>query len=81
MAARPCGWTARSSGSTASVAYGHTPSENPRLCLSQAHAAEPGTALEVFMNEQWRAAKVLAEPAYDPQSLKPRTDVMEAAAE
>jgi dimethylglycine dehydrogenase len=67
-------------GSTASVAYGHT-AEGPRLRLSQAHAAEPGTALEVFMNEQWRAAKVLAEPAYDPQSLKPRTDVMEAAAE
>ena len=42
---------------------------------------EPGTALEVFMNEQWRPARVLAEPAYDPQSLKPRTDVMEAAAE
>jgi dimethylglycine dehydrogenase len=68
-------------GSTASVAYCHTPQTILAFAYLKPHAAEPGTALEVFMNEQWRPARVLAEPAYDPQSLKPRTDVMEAAAE
>jgi dimethylglycine dehydrogenase len=68
-------------GSTASVAYCHTPQKILAFAYLKPHAAKAGTALEVFMNEQWRPAKVLAEPAYDPQSLKPRTDVMEAAAE
>ena len=45
------------------------------------HAAKPGTALEVFMNERWRPAKMLTEPAYDPQSLKPRMDAQADAAE
>jgi dimethylglycine dehydrogenase len=63
-------------GSTASVAYCHT----PQTIVAFAYI-KPGTALEVFMNEKWRPARVLAEPAYDPQSVKPRTDVMQAAAE
>ncbi len=68
-------------GSTASVAYCHTPQTIVAFAYIKPHAAEPGTALEVFMNEKWRPARVLAEPAYDPQSVKPRTDVMQAAAE
>lgn len=68
-------------GSTASVAYCHTPQTILAFAYIKPHAAEPGTALEVFMNEKWRSARVLAEPAYDPQSVKPRTDVMQAAAE
>ncbi len=68
-------------GSTSSIAYCHTPGKILAFAYVKPHAAEPGTALEVLMNEKWRTARVLAEPAYDPQSLKPRTDVMEAAAE
>ncbi len=68
-------------GSTASVAYCHTPQTILAFAYLKPHASEPGTALEVFMNEQWRPARVLGVPAYDPQSLKPRTDVMEIAAE
>jgi dimethylglycine dehydrogenase len=48
--------------------------QNPRLRLLKPHAAEPGTALEVFMNETWRPARVLGEAAYDPAGLLPRTD-------
>jgi dimethylglycine dehydrogenase len=67
-------------GSTASVAYGHTvgkilafaylkPRPRARHRAGGGHPRQP------------RAARVLAEPAYDPQSLLPRTDAVEAAAE
>ncbi|MEM1007099.1 MAG: glycine cleavage T C-terminal barrel domain-containing protein, partial [Pseudomonadota bacterium] len=37
-------------------------------------AAKAGTTLEVVIHGKPRAARVLDEPAYDPQSLLPRTD-------
>ncbi len=37
--------------------------------------------LQVIIAGATRAATVLAEPAYDPQSLLPRTDAMELAAQ
>ena len=40
-------------------------------------AAEPGTDLEVVILGEPRKARVLGEPAYDPQSLLPRTDAAE----
>jgi dimethylglycine dehydrogenase len=61
-------------GSTASVAYGHTVGKVLAFAYVKPHAAEPGTRLEVFMNETWRPARVLGEAAYDPAGLLPRTD-------
>ncbi len=67
-------------GSTASVAYGHTVGKILAFAYIKPEAATPGTALQVVIHGQPRAARVLGEPAYDPQSLLPRTDaIMEAA--
>lgn len=61
-------------GSTASVAYGPTVGKILAFAYIKPAAAEPGTMLEVLIHGEPRAARVLGEPAYDPQSLKPRTD-------
>ena len=61
-------------GSTASVAYGHSVGKILAFAYIKPHVATPGTALEVVVAGQSRAAKVLGEAAYDPQSLLPRTD-------
>ncbi len=62
-------------GSTASVAYGHTVGKILAFAYIKPHAAVEGTALQVIVAGKPRAAKVLGEPAYDPTSLLPRTDV------
>ncbi|MGB0440745.1 MAG: aminomethyltransferase family protein, partial [Paracoccaceae bacterium] len=62
-------------GATASVVYGPTVGKVLAFAYVTPHAARPGTALEVVIHGHLRTAVVLAEPAYDPQSLKPRTDV------
>lgn len=61
-------------GSTASVAYGHTVGKVLAFAYVRPAAAEPGQLLEVVIMGEPRKAKVLGEPAYDPQSLLPRTD-------
>ena len=61
-------------GSTASVVYGHTVGKILAFAYIKPHAAVPGTALEVVVAGSPRPAKVLADAAYDPQSLLPRTD-------
>lgn len=61
-------------GSTASVAYGPKVGKILAFAYVKPEAAEPGTALEVIIHGSPRAARVLAEPAYDPNSLKPRED-------
>ena len=61
-------------GSTASVAYGPTVGKILAFAYIKPSAAQPGTPLEVIIHGQPRSARVLGEPAYDPQSLKPRTD-------
>ncbi|WP_170751977.1 FAD-dependent oxidoreductase [Ruegeria lacuscaerulensis] len=67
-------------GSTASVVYGHTVGKILAFAYIKPEAATPGTALQVVIHGQSRAARVLGEPAYDPQSLLPRADaVLEAA--
>jgi dimethylglycine dehydrogenase len=67
-------------GSTASVAYGPTVGKILAFAYIKPDAAAPETTLEVVIHGQPRAARVLGEPAYDPQSLLPRTDaVMEPA--
>ncbi|MEM9845238.1 MAG: glycine cleavage T C-terminal barrel domain-containing protein, partial [Pseudomonadota bacterium] len=68
-------------GSTASVAYGHSVGKIMAFAYIKPEAATPGTELEVVIMGQPRAARVLGEAAYDPQSLLPRTDAMEVAAQ
>ncbi|MFV1876380.1 FAD-dependent oxidoreductase [Nioella sp.] len=68
-------------GSTASVVYGHTVGKILAFAYIKPHAAAPGTALEVVIHGSPRAARVLGEPAYDPQSLLPRTDTIREAAQ
>ncbi|MGI9408392.1 MAG: FAD-dependent oxidoreductase [Hyphomicrobiaceae bacterium] len=68
-------------GSTASVAYGHTVGTILAFAYIKPHAAKPGTELEVVIAGEPRPARVLGEPAYDPQSLLPRTDITAEAAE
>ncbi|WP_147124259.1 FAD-dependent oxidoreductase [Shimia ponticola] len=68
-------------GSTASVAFGPTVGKILAFAYIKPAAAEPGTELEVVIHGEPRPARVLAEPAYDPQSLLPRTDAQKVAAE
>ncbi|MDJ0628183.1 MAG: FAD-dependent oxidoreductase [Rhodobacter sp.] len=68
-------------GSTSSVAFGPTVGKILAFAYIKPHAAIPGTALDVLIHGKPRAAKVLAEPAYDPASLLPRTDTKKVAAE
>ncbi|MFY2823785.1 FAD-dependent oxidoreductase [Ruegeria sp. MALMAid1280] len=70
----------RGVGSTASVVYGHTVGKILAFAYIRPEAATPETALQVVIHGSPRAARVLGEPAYDPQSLLPRTDTaMETA--
>ncbi|PSL22030.1 dimethylglycine dehydrogenase [Shimia abyssi] len=68
-------------GSTASVAYGHSVGKILAFAYLKPHAALPGTNLSVLIAGEPRLARVLTEPAYDPQSLLPRTDSTQQAAE
>ena len=61
-------------GSTASVVYGHTVGKILAFAYVKPDAAKPGTALEVIIHGAPRRARVLAESAYDPQNVLPRTD-------
>ncbi|MEL7344500.1 MAG: FAD-dependent oxidoreductase, partial [Pseudomonadota bacterium] len=61
-------------GATASVAYGPTVGKVLAFAYLAPHATASGTALEVFIHGTKRAAKVLGEAAYDPNSERPRTD-------
>ncbi len=67
-------WQGRRVGSTSSVAFGHTVGKILAFAYVTPEAAVPGTALEVIIAGCKRAARVLAEPAHDPQTLRPRTD-------
>ena len=61
-------------GSTTSVAFGPTVGKILAFAYIKPEAAKPGADLEVAIHGRVRSARVLAEPAYDPQSLKPRMD-------
>lgn len=61
-------------GTTSSVAYGHAAQTILAFAYIKPVAARPGTELEVMIMGNPRKARVLAEPAYDPESLKPRAD-------
>ena len=61
-------------GSTASVAYGPTVGKILAFAYIKPEAAKPGTELEVVIHGTPRPARVLGAPAYDPDSLKPRSN-------
>ncbi len=61
-------------GTTSSVAYGHSVGTILAFAYLKPYAATPGSELEVVIMGKPRKARVLAEPAYDPENLLPRTD-------
>lgn len=67
-------------GSTASVAYGHTVGKILAFAYVKPHANVPGTEVEVVIAGKPRSARVLGEPAYDPQSRLPRADAIQEPA-
>ncbi|GAB5434394.1 MAG: FAD-dependent oxidoreductase [Epibacterium sp.] len=68
-------------GSVASIVFGHTVGKILAFAYIKPRAAVPGTGLEVVIHGAARAACVLGEPAYDPQSLLPRMDAVAEPAE
>lgn len=68
-------------GSTASVAYGHSVGTILAFAYIKPEAAAPDTDLVVLIAGEPRKARVLGKPAYDPESLLPRTDVEKVAAQ
>lgn len=61
-------------GTTSSVAYGHCVGTILAFAYVKPEAAKSGTELEVVIMGKERPARILGEPAYDPQNLLPRTD-------
>ena len=61
-------------GATSSIAFSPTVHKNLAFAYLEPHAATPGTTLEVIIQGIPRPARVLAEPAYDAQNTRPRTD-------
>ena len=61
-------------GTTSSVVFGHTVGTILAFAYVTPEAAAPGTELEVVVMGEPRPARVLGEPAYDPDSVKPRED-------
>lgn len=59
-------------GLTSSGGYGYTTGSGHAFASVDPSAAAPGTALEVLILGERRPARVLAEPAYDPRSERPR---------
>jgi len=61
-------------GSTASVPYGHTVGKILAFANVTPEAAVPDTELTVIIHGSARAARVLGQAAYDPESALPRVD-------
>ena len=61
-------------GSLASVAYGHSVGKILAFAYIKPHAATAGTELIVVIAGKDRPAVVHDKPAYDPESILPRTD-------
>lgn len=62
-------------GAVSSIAFGHGVGKLLAFAYVKPDHAAPGTELEVIVMGAPRAARVLADPVYDPQSLKPRADM------
>lgn len=63
-------------GSTVSVVHSHAVGKGLAFAYIAPEAATPGTEMQVLVHGAPRAARVLSEPAYDPQSLIPRCDTV-----
>jgi len=61
-------------GATASVVYGHTIGKILAFAYIKPDAATAGRGLEVVIAGTARPARILTKAAYDPQSLRPRSD-------
>jgi len=61
-------------GATASVVYGHTIGKILAFAYIKPDAATAGRGLEVVIAGTARPAHILTKAAYDPQSLRPRSD-------
>lgn len=61
-------------GATSSVAFGPSVEKILAFAYVKPAASKPHQKLEVVIAGKPRSARVLAEPAYDPQSLLPRQD-------
>ena len=61
-------------GTISSIAYSHSTGQILAFAYVQSQAAATGTELEVMIMGQLRKARILSEPAYDPASLRPKTD-------
>jgi len=59
-------------GVLTSGGYGHTVKTGLAFGYVRPDLAEPGTSLTVELLDEKRAARVLAEPIYDPASARPR---------
>ena len=60
-------------GAISSGGYGHWVGRSLAFAYVEPHCAAPGTELSVAVLNTRRAARVLAEPVYDPASEKPRS--------
>ena len=66
-------------GAVSSIAFGHAVGKLLAFAYVSADHAAPGTALQVVVMGEPRDARVLADAAYDPQGLLPRSDVERVA--
>jgi dimethylglycine dehydrogenase len=62
-------------GAVSSGGFGHWVGKSLAFAYVDPQFAAPGTTLEIMVLGESRPARVLPEPAYDPASHKPRTDV------
>ncbi|WP_291735288.1 glycine cleavage T C-terminal barrel domain-containing protein, partial [Leisingera sp. F5] len=62
-------------------AYGHTVGKILAFAYVKPHANVPDTQIEVIVAGEPRKGRILGAPAYDPESLRPRTDAELAPAE
>ncbi|MEI9424097.1 FAD-dependent oxidoreductase [Mesorhizobium sp. Cs1299R1N1] len=65
----------RQVGSVTSIAYSPSAGKILAFAYVAPEVAGPGTKLEVTIMGELRKAEVLAEPAFDPDNIRPRTDV------
>ncbi len=68
-------------GTVSSIAYGHSTGKLLAFAYVRAEHGKPGTELEVVIMGEPRRATVLADAVYDADSLLPRMDVQEVAAQ
>lgn len=68
-------------GTVSSIAFGHATGKLLAFAYVKGEHASPDAELEVVIMGEPRRARILLAPAYDPESLLPRTEASEVAAE